>query len=528
MLGYLTSDHALIAAFAPRALRRTRHESTALNRVFKTAPKLADYFRDGEILSLKGVLDRPISGLAIDSRRVVPGNLFFALPGRRIDGASFIDEAMSRGAVAVVTERMPAHPPAKVTFIHVAHARAALAWVAQRYFGSPDRDLAVAVVTGGSGKTTVAHLLKHFLQSDQKVGLIGSINYDLGSRTVPSFCTTPESLDTYGMMAQMREAGCRQAVLELDSRGIVQGRALGLRMGAAVFTNLARDGRATGASLDAGLEPIAGLFAGSLGSAPGAAVVNLDDPSGARLLERIPAPVRRVTFGEHSSAQVRAEQIEYGFKKTSFKLVWPEGTMAIDSPLIGRGNLSNLLAAVAAAWSMGRDPFVFLARMRAFKGVPGRMERIDEGLPFNVVVDLAHTEEALRQSLATLRALTTGRLLVVFGCAGQGDRAKRAGRVATVQEFADFAVATSDNPRSEALAQIFADMRPGASAPERITWIEDRRRAINLALAACKPGDCLLVSGKGHEGYQRLADTVVPFDDRVVIRELIGLKARVA
>jgi len=527
MLGYLTSDHALIAAFAPRAARRTRHESLALNRVFKTAPKLADYFREGEILALKGGLDRPISGLAIDSRRVVPGNVFFALPGLHIDGANFIDEAMSRGAVAVVTERMPAHPPAKVTFIHVARARAALAKVAQRHFGFPDRDMAVAVVAGGSGKTTVAHLLKHFLQGDQKVGLIGSINYDLGSRTVPSFCTTPESLDTYGMMARMREAGCRQAVLELDSRGIAQGRMLGLRMGAAVFTNLARDDRTTGASLEADLEPIVGLLTGALGCAPSAAVVNLDDPSGERLLERISASVRRVTFGEHPSAQVRAEQIEYGFKKTSFKLVWPEGAMAIDSPLIGRCNLGNLLAAVAAAWSMGRDPFVFLARMRAFKGVPGRMERIDEGLPFNVVVDLARTGEALRNSLATLRSLTSGRLLVVFGCVGQGDRTQRAARVAVVQQFADFAVATSDNPRSEPIGQIFADMQPGAAAPERITWIEDRRRAISLALAACKPGDCLLVSGKGHEGYQRLADTVVPFDDRVVIRELIGLKAEI-
>ena len=179
MIGYLATNHALIAAFAPRPVRRTRGETIALNRVFKMAPKLSDYFGDGEILATKGNLDRPISGLVIDSRRVAPGNLFFALPGLRADGAMFIDEAMSRGAVAVVTEQMPAHPPAKVTFIQVADARAALARVAQRFFKFPDRDMTVVGVTGTNGKTTVSHLIKHFLSGDQRIGLIGSIHYEI-------------------------------------------------------------------------------------------------------------------------------------------------------------------------------------------------------------------------------------------------------------------------------------------------------------------------------------------------------------
>jgi UDP-N-acetylmuramoyl-L-alanyl-D-glutamate--2,6-diaminopimelate ligase len=524
MIGYLASNHALIAAFAPCPVRRTRGETLALNRVFKMAPKLSDYFEESEILALKGSLDRPISGLVIDSRRVVPGQLFFAIPGLRADGATFIDEAMSRGAVAVVTEKMPAHPPAKVTFIQVADARAALARVSQRFFKFPDRDMTVVGVTGTNGKTTVSHLIKHFLSGDQRVGLLGTISYDLGARTVPSFRTTPEALDIYGMMAQMRDAGCRQAVMEVSSHGIDQQRVLGLQFGAAVFTNLTRDHLDYHKTIETYFDVKARLFNGETGTTPKVAVINLDDAYGTQLAARIPANVRIVTFGETTDAHVRAENIALNFKNTTFKLVWPAGEMTIDSPLIGRYNLSNLLAAIATAWGLGRDPFVFLAKMRAFKGVPGRMERIEEGQPFNVLVDYAHTDDALRNALAMLRAITPGRLMVVFGCGGNRDRAKRPLMVRAVQEFADFAIATADNPRNETVSGIFADMRAGVTAPEKITWIEDRRRAISLALDACKPGDCLLIAGKGHESYQELADTVVPFDDREVARELLSVK----
>jgi len=524
MIGYLTSNSALIHAFSPRPASRTRRETLALNRVFKMAPKLSDYFPDGEILAQKGGLDRPISGLAIDSRRVVPGNLFFAIPGRRADGATFIDEAVSRGAVAVVTQKLPGHAPAKVTFIEVADVRTTLARVAQRFYKFPDRDMTVVGVTGTNGKTTVTHLIKHFLNGDQRVGLIGTINYDLGARTVPSFRTTPESLDIYGMMAQMRDAGCRQAVMEVSSHGIDQQRVLGLQFGAAVFTNLTRDHLDYHQTLEAYFAVKTKLFTGGTGAPPKVAVVNLDDPYGAKLAAQIPAGVKTVTFGEDPRALVRAENVALNFKNTTFRLVWPGGTLEIDSPLIGRYNVSNLLAAIATAWGLGRDPVVFLARLRAFGGVAGRMERIEEGQPFNVLVDYAHTDDALRNALGMLRAITPGRLLVVFGCGGNRDRTKRPLMVKAVQEFADFAFATADNPRSEALAQIFADMKAGVTAPDKISWTEDRRRAISLALDTAKAGDCLLIAGKGHESYQEFADTVIPFDDRQVVRELIGIK----
>jgi UDP-N-acetylmuramoyl-L-alanyl-D-glutamate--2,6-diaminopimelate ligase len=528
VIGYLSQNYSLIHAFQPAPVRSTRREKLAANRIFKMAPKLSDYFRDGEILAVKGTLERPISGLVIDSRRVVPGTLFFALPGLKTDGASFIDEAVSRGAVAVVSSRMPALPPAKVTFIQVADPRAALATVAQRFYRFPDREMTVIGVTGTNGKTTVTHLLKHFLNGDQRVGLLGTIHYDLGARTVPSFRTTPEALDIHGMLAQMRDAGCRHAVMEVSSHGIDQQRVRGVQFGAAVFTNLTRDHLDYHRTMEDYFAVKTRLFTGETGVPPKVSAVNLDDAHGEQLAAKIAAEIaatRLVTFGENPRAQVRAENVTLNFRNTTFRLVWPGGTMEIDSPLIGRYNVSNLLAAIAAAWGLGRDPVVFLARLRAFNGVPGRMERIDEGQPFNVLVDYAHTDDALRNALAMLRAITPGRLLVVFGCGGNRDRTKRPLMTRAVQEFADFAFATADNPRSEAIARIFDDMRGGVTAPEKITWIEDRRRAISLALDVAKPGDCLLVAGKGHESYQEYADTVFPFDDRQVVRELIGIKA---
>jgi UDP-N-acetylmuramoyl-L-alanyl-D-glutamate--2,6-diaminopimelate ligase len=523
VIGYLAQNYPLVHAFQP--IRRTRRESRATTRIFNMAPQLSDYFHADEILAVKGTLERPISGLTIDSRRVVPGSVFFALPGTRTDGLAFVDEAVSRGAVAVVTQKMPALPPAKVTFIQVADARATLAGAAQRYYKFPDRDLTVVGVTGTNGKTTVTHLLKHFLNGDQRVGLLGTISYDLGARTVPSFRTTPEAVDIYGMMAQMRDAGCRHAVMEVSSHGLDQQRVRGLQFGAAVFTNLTRDHLDYHKTLESYFEVKTRLFTSNSGAPPAVSVVNLDDAHGGRLAAQLAgAATRLVTFGENPRADVRAENVALNFKNTTFRLVWPGGALEVDSPLIGRYNVSNLLAATATAWGLGRDPFVFLARLRAFKGVPGRMERIEEGQPFNVLVDYAHTDDALRNALGMLRAITPGRLLVVFGCGGNRDRTKRPLMTRAVQEFADFAFATADNPRTEAIAQIFDDMRAGMTAPEKITWIEDRRRAITLALDMAKPGDCLLVAGKGHESYQEFADTVFPFDDRQVVRELIGIR----
>ena len=529
MIGYLTANHPLIHAFAPAPAPRTRRELVAKNRLIRTAPKLADFFLEREIVASKGPLDRPISGLASDSRRVVPGAVFFALPGRRTDGSRFIDEAISRGAVAVVTQRMPAVPPARVTCIQVEDARAVLAAVAQRYYGHPDRAMTVVGVTGTHGKTSVAHLLKHLLNGDQRVGLIGSVHYDLGNRTVPALRTTPEAIDVFGLMAQMREAGCRHAVLEVSSHGIDQQRVQGVQWGAAVFTNLSPEHLDYHGCAENYAAVKRRLFCGGTGRVPAVSVVNLDDPAGrqlaAELAVEIPA-TRVITYGEDPAAQVRAEDITLGATRTAFRLRWPGGALDLESPLVGRHQVSNLLAAVATAWGLGRDPQVVLARLRAFPGVPGRLERIDEGQPFAVWVDSAHTEATLRHALGAVRQVTPGRLLVVFGCGGNRDRAKRPGVTRTVQALADFAVGTADSPRSEPLARILDDMQAGVTAPGAITWIEDRRRALGVALAMARPGDSVVVAGRGHETYQELADTVMPFDDRLVVREWLRRRPR--
>jgi UDP-N-acetylmuramoyl-L-alanyl-D-glutamate--2,6-diaminopimelate ligase len=405
-----------------------------------------------------------------------------------------------------------------VTFIQVADARAMLARVSQRYYKFPDRELSVIGVTGTNGKTTVTHIIRQFLNKSERVGLLGTISYDLGARTVPSFRTTPESLDIFGMLAQMRDAGCRSAVMEVSSHGIAQERVLGLEFGAAVFTNLTRDHLDFHKTLESYFEVKTRLFTGKVGPVPKLAVVNLDDPFGEELAARMAAEApsaRLVTFGENPKADVRAENVVLNFRDTALRVVWPGGSIATESPLIGRYNVSNLLAAAATV----------IPRIRDFKGVPGRMERIEEGQSFNVLVDYAHTDDALRNALGMLRAITPGRLLVVFGCGGNRDKTKRPAMVRAVQDIADYAYATADNPRGEQLEKIFGDMKEGVVDPSKIAWIDDRRRAISIALDAARPGDSLLIAGKGHEGYQEFADTVIPFDDRQVVRELIGVKA---
>ena len=422
----------------------------------------------------------------------------------RTEGAGSIDEAVSRGAIAVVTQRIPAFPPAKVTFIRVANVGATLANVAQRHFNVPDQDMAVVGVTGPTGKTSVAHILKHFLGGGHRVGLLGSINYDLGARIVPALGRALQADDVFGMMAQMRDAGCRHAVLELGARGVDPQGVRGLKFAAAVYTS-------AGCPCD---------FA----SLPKISVVNLDDPQGEKFAAQLAAAgtTRVIGYGENPRAQVRAENVTLGLRHTVFRVAWPGGAMDVASPLVGRCHVNNLLAAVAAAWALGRDPAVFLARLRAFPGVPGRLERIDDDQPFDVIVDSARTEGALRHTLATLRRITPGRLLVVFGAGADGERAMRPQLTHAVQEYAGFAVGTADNPRLEPIAQIFDDLRAGVVAPEKITWIGDRRYAIAVALSLARPGDCVLIAGKGHECCQKIAGTVFPFDDRQVVRECLG------
>ncbi len=465
-----------------------------------------------------------VTAVVTDSRRVVPGAVFVALRGLRTDGNLHIEDAISRGAEAVVSEEAPSRL-AIVPWLHVASARNALAEIASRFYDTPDETVQILGVTGTNGKTTVTMLAQHLLMAQkQSTGLIGTVRYQLGERSLPAYRTTPESVDIFSMLAQMRASGCRHATVEISSHGIEQGRINGLRIPVAAFLNLTQDHLDYHGDMETYFQAKRRLFDNSTARGLQTAILNLDDPYGARLADELESALQKLTFGQHPNANFRAADVQLEPERSRFTLHEPGGTHTVESTLLGSYNVSNILAALALVHAAGGDVASAVHALPAFTGVPGRMERVDGGLPFKVLVDYAHTSDALDNALHMLRQITPGRLLVVFGCGGDRDRAKRPLMSAAVQQLADESWATSDNPRKESLAQIFDDMRTGVTAPERIRFIDDRRHAISLALDAVRPGDTLLIAGKGHETFQEFADTVQTFDDRQTARELIQIK----
>lgn len=464
-----------------------------------------------------------VTCLITDSRRVVPGALFFAIGGLRTDGNLFVEEAVDRGAVAIITEEdLGSHFP--IDYVQVADVRKTLAMVSRAFYDAPDGKLGITGITGTNGKTTVSMLTQHLIGGQDTVGLLGTIRYDLGKRTLPSFRTTPESVDVYALLAQMVDNGCKEAVMEVSSHGIDQKRTFGLDVDVAAFLNLTQDHIDYHKSMEAYFEVKKRLFTGETGNRPRHTVINIDCAYGRRLLSELPEGVESTTFGiEVESAMLRADRVTLFADRTEFCLSWPEGQAQVSSPLLGRYNVSNLLAALAIARAKGHSIESILARVQSFPGVPGRMERVVEGQAFNVLVDYAHTDDALIHACKMLREITPGRLIVVFGCGGDRDRSKRSPMLRAVLDGADEVFVTSDNPRTELLDQIFADMR-AVDGSERAHYVNDRKNAISLALDTAAPGDCVLIAGKGHEAYQEFDGTVIPFDDRHVARDLLRLK----
>lgn len=472
------------------------------------------------ILTARGPANPIIRALCVDSRRASPGAVFFALPGERHDGLSFAAEAVSRGAVAVVASRQITLPP-RVTVIEAADVHACLARAAQAFHAHPERTLELCGVTGTNGKTTVTTLLQYLLEEpDEPVGLLGTVAYRLGGRTLPASRTTPEASALYDFLGQIRDAGCRRAIMEVSSHAIEQKRVFGLPLRVAAFLNLTADHLDYHGDMEGYFRAKRALFDGTNGEIPQAAVINLDDPYGERLAGELNGITRVVTFGTGPEAIFRARDIELTEGGSRFTVVGPDGTTHIRMSLLGHYNVSNALAVIALAREFGVESAQITGKLAAFPGVPGRMESIAAGQRFQVLVDYAHTEDALRNALSMLRAIVRGRLLVVFGCGGNRQRDKRPAMTSVVQQYADHCWATADNPRREPLAAIFADMRAGVCDPARIAFVEDRRRAIHLALREAQPGDTVLIAGKGHEAFQEFADTIIPFDDRMVAREL--------
>jgi UDP-N-acetylmuramoyl-L-alanyl-D-glutamate--2,6-diaminopimelate ligase len=466
-----------------------------------------------------------VNALCTDSRRVSPGALFFALGGSRTDGNLFIEEALHRGAAAIVSETMPTRLASKITFVKVTDARKSLAEVAARFYGHPEKSMTMIGVTGTNGKTTITTLCRHMLETaGRSTGLLGTVAYVMGRRSLPAARTTPDSAELFSMLDQMRSEGCTDAVMEVSSHGLDQHRVWGIPYKVAAFTNLTQDHIDYHKTMEAYFDVKSRLFDGRNGCTPEVAVINIDDACGRRLIDRLPKDVRVLRFGESLAADYRADALQMSATGTRFSLICPEGTFVVDIPLLGRYNVSNVLCALACVNASGIPIARAIESLKTFSGVPGRMERVDCGQDFTVLVDYAHTPDALHNALGMLRPITRGRVLVVFGCGGNRDRVKRPQMTQVVQTEADESWATADNPRSETVLGIFEDMKTGVIRPDSIHWVEDRRRAIHLALTAAKAGDSVLIAGKGHETYQEFSDTVATFDDRVVARELLWLR----
>ncbi|MEZ5304045.1 MAG: UDP-N-acetylmuramoyl-L-alanyl-D-glutamate--2,6-diaminopimelate ligase [Verrucomicrobiales bacterium] len=470
-----------------------------------------------------GSLDTEMGGLAYDSRRVGPGSLFFALRGAESDGSLFIPAAVEAGAGAVVSEILP---PAEhsVPWVRVGDARKALADAAAVFYGHPSKALKVAGVTGTNGKTTVGFLIQHLFEAAlQPCGLLGTVRYDLGGeKPAKADRTTPESCDIQAMLAEMRANELRAAAMEVSSHGLPQHRVRGVQFDAAVFTNLTQDHLDYHGGMDAYFDAKALLFEQladqvARGEKKPVGVINSDDAYGKKLLKRFDGRLPMLRYGMGMGADFQAGKPRYDFHGTQFPLEAKGRQFLVRLPLIGAFNVYNALAALVAANAMGLNLREAIQNLGRAPQVPGRLESVSGNRPFKVFVDYAHTPDALVNVLNALRALNPERLITVFGCGGNRDRAKRPLMGRAADSLSDFCLLTSDNPRKEDPQTILDDTAKGMRSG-RFKAILDRREAIEVAIGLAQPGDIILIAGKGHEDYQEFADGRVPFDDRRVAR----------
>ena len=471
--------------------------------------------------------DRVIADIVYDSRRAVPGSLFVALKGMKADGAAFASQATSRGAQLVVADT--ARPEGTSTpWIEVRDARLALARLADRFYEHPSQQFPVIGVTGTNGKTTTAYLLAAILDAaGRKAGMLGTVAYRVGGEDREASRTTPEAPDVQRLLSDMLKQGCRSAVMEVSSHALSLKRVDAMRFSAGVFTNLTRDHLDFHEDMEAYFAAKRRLFEMLPADAPG--VINLDDPRGASLVD---VSTRPVTYAINSPADVTPGQLTFDLTGLSFEIRSPKGVIRIRTSLVGRPNVYNILAAAATALSLDLPIDAIERGVEELKGVPGRFEVVS--LPTDevtVVVDYAHTDDALRNLLETARPLAAARLITVFGCGGDRDRSKRPLMGMVAARLSDVVVITSDNPRSESPERIIEEIQRGIPAGSQgsdrtpaVTPIVDRAQAIAKAVAMATRGDVVLIAGKGHEKYQQIGDRVLPFDDGEVARSALAAR----
>jgi UDP-N-acetylmuramoyl-L-alanyl-D-glutamate--2,6-diaminopimelate ligase len=480
-------------------------------------------------------LDAQCSGVTHDSRRVERGMVFVALRGLKDDGARFAPQAIASGALAIVAESSPTAPVGLATeaaaktgvpWIVVPDARLALALAAAEFYGHPSRQMQVVGITGTNGKTTTSYLVSAIFEAaGVRCGLMGTVAYRIGSSEIAATRTTPEAPDVQGLMRQMVTAGCGACVMEVSSHALALRRVEGMRFAAGVFTNLTRDHLDFHGDMEGYFIAKRRLFEMLPDDAP--AAINVDDPRGATLLDVARRPV---SYSVTRAADVTPGPLSLSMTGLTFDARTPQGTVRVQSKLVGRPNAYNILAAVAATAALGVPLDAIERGVAALDGVPGRFEVVSSpNDDITVLIDYAHTDDALRNLLETARPLAERRLITVFGAGGDRDRTKRPLMGMVAARLSDIVVITSDNPRSEDPARIIDEVRRGAEGETRsggaeLVEVLDRREAIVRAVALARAGDVVLVAGKGHEKYQEVAGRVLPFDDVAVARE--ALEAR--
>src|SRR5712664_1769724 len=484
--------------------------------------KLSALFAGVEASMPASAGDLDIREVVCDSRKVQPRALFFALHGAKADGNAFIRDAVSRGAVAIASEdAAPATLPSSVAWIRVTHARRALAITAANFFGHPAKALQLVAVTGTNGKTTTTSLIDAIIKaSGAKTGLFGTIAYHTPLKDYPAPNTTPESVDLQAFFAEIRDAGGRFAVLEASSHSLAMDRVWGCHFAAAVFTNLTREHMDYHKTFEDYFAAKLRLFEGTGAGAPDAAVLNTDDEYGKRLAG---LAKNALSYGLQSGAQLTTKKFQLTFSGLTFTAQTPNGKIEIESSLVGRINVYNILAAIGAAQALGLTNDVIANGIRSLKSVSGRFQTIAMGQPFLVVVDYAHTDDALENLIRTARELNPkGRIITLFGCGGLKDRTKRPVMGEVAGRLSDLTILSSDNPKSEDPLKIISDIVVGLQKTHGKYMIEpDRERAIGLAMDEARAGDILLLAGKGHENYQILAYRTLEFDDREMARRAL-------
>src|SRR6266851_5602684 len=477
-----------------------------------------------EVLSQSG--NPGIGGLEYDSRRIKAGDVFVAMHGESSDGNKFIDQAIAAGAVAIVTDSATEKPHPDVAWAQVPHGRRALARLSANFYKKPAERLAITGITGTNGKSTTAFLLESILTAaGRKSALIGTIEYHVAGKTLPAPHTTPEALELNRIFNEALGHGATDAVMEVSSHALAQERVFGVPFDVAVFTNLTRDHLDYHKTMGEYFAAKRILFEGCGTDAPRAVVTNVDDESGAKLAEFSRKRSSVVLKYGWERGDLHAEKVEITTRGTRFDLVMPGEKIAVFSALIGRVNVYNILAAAGAGFARGCSAHAIAEGIDKLASVPGRFERVDCGQPFTVVVDYAHTDDALRNLTALAKELVSsakGRVLTVFGCGGDRDRKKRPLMGEAAGRGSDFVVLTSDNPRSEDPLAIINDAVVGLQKTGVKYSVEpDRRKAIDLAVGEARPGDIVLLAGKGHEKVQVTREGSAPFDDLEVAREAL-------